>query len=193
MGKRTSDFMAFAAILGGAGLGLGVTGLFAQSRADRVPHSDDSSVRVRVLRHAVIVEPGRIADARAKVYIARAEAYVVRHALIDEMERPQLAVIPEAGTRRFRMRTRIRTNVSGRNQLERLRAQVEELVREAEELGEIKELSEALEGLEALEDRDLEEVLRTGILGRDEDQRRRRRRRRPHRATDATDSDAPGN
>ena len=27
MGKRTSDFMAFAAILGGAGLGLGVTGL----------------------------------------------------------------------------------------------------------------------------------------------------------------------
>ncbi len=193
MGKRTSDFMAFAAILGGAGLGLGVTGLFAQSRADRVPHSDDSSVRVRVLRHAVIVEPGRIAEARAEVYIARAEAYVVRHALIDEMERRQIAVIPEARTRGFRMRTRIRTNVSGGNQLERLRAQVEELVREAEELGEIKELSEALEGLEALEDRDLEEVLRTEILGRDEDQQRRRRRRHPHRATDATDSDAPGN
>ncbi len=186
MGKRTSDFMAFAAILGGAGLGLGVTSLFAQSQADRVLHSDDSSVRVRVLRHAVIVEPGRIADARA-------EAYVVRHALIERMEGHQIAVIPEAETRMFRMRTRVRTNASVRNQLERLRAQVEELRREAGELGEIKELSEALEKLEALRDRQSGEVLRIEILRNDEDRKRRRRRRPPHRATDATDSDAPGN
>ena len=189
MGKRTSDFMAFAAILGGAGLGLGVTGLFAQSRADRVPHSDDSTVRVRVLRHALIVEPGRIAEARA-------EAYVVRHALIDEMERRQIAVIPEARTRRFRMRTRIRTNVSGRNQLERLRAQVEELQREAGDLDELKGLYEALEGLEVLEDLDLGQSLRLDILGSDDDERHRRRRRRgrrPRTALEAPDSDAPRN
>jgi hypothetical protein len=193
MGKRTSDFMAFAAILGGAGLGLGVTSLFAQSRAYRVPHSDDSSVRVRVLRHAVIVEPGRIADARAEAYIARAEAYVVRHALIERIEGHQIAVIPEAETRMFRMRTRVRTTVSVRNQLERLRAQVEELRREAGEVGEIMELSEALEKLEALEDRHSGEVLRIEILRNDEDRKRRRRRRPPHRVTEATDFDGPGN
>ena len=54
MGKRTSDFMALAAILGGAGLGLGLTSLlYVESRVDRVPQADDSSVVVHVV-------PGRV-------------------------------------------------------------------------------------------------------------------------------------
>ena len=81
MGKRTSDFMALAAILGGAGLGLGLTSLLAQSRADGVSHADDFSVSpgvpgkgsyirirggksldVEILRRSIELVPGRIAD-----------------------------------------------------------------------------------------------------------------------------------
>ena len=42
MRKRTSDFMALAAILGGAGLGLGLTSLYARSAP--VAQVDDASV-----------------------------------------------------------------------------------------------------------------------------------------------------
>jgi len=44
MGKRTSDFMALAAIFGGAGLGLGLTSLVA-----RTAQVDDVSVEVHVV------------------------------------------------------------------------------------------------------------------------------------------------
>lgn len=208
MGIRTSDFMAFAAILGGAGLGLGLTSLFAQSGGDRGSHVDDSSMRFEILRRDFVVEPGRIADSFE-------DGQVVRHALIVGMKGS--VVTPEATTRRFRMRTRMGPNGFDRMQLdrllaqvekfrrvereikgldgerlERLRTQVEELELEARELGDFEALFEALEGIESLEDLDLE--LTIDVRRDDEDQRRRRRRRRPpRRAADVPDSDASGN
>lgn len=153
MGKRTSDFMALAAIVSGAALGLGLTNLYAQSRADRVPDVDDSSVRIRVLRRNMVVEPRRIHDSFA-------DAPVVRHALIE----PRQITVGYAEALA--------------PQLERLRTQVEQLQLQARETGDIEALLEALEGLEALEDLDLEQDLTIDILLGDEDQRRRRRRPR---------------
>ena len=60
MGKRTSDLLALTAILGGAGLGLGLTSLFARTPADRAPQPDESSVRVDILRRSIVVEPSTI-------------------------------------------------------------------------------------------------------------------------------------
>ncbi len=160
MGKRTSDFMALAAIVSGAALGLGLTNLYAQSRADRVPDVDDSSVRIRVLRRNMVVEPRRIHDSFA-------DAPVVRHALIE----PRQITVGYAEALA--------------PQLERLRTQVEQLQLQARETGDIEALLEALEGLEALEDLDLEQDMTIDILLGDEDQRRRkRRRRRPRWATE---------
>lgn len=208
MGKRTSDFMAFAAILGGAGLGLGLTSLYAESGGNRRSQTDDASMRFEILRQNIVVEPGRIAETLE-------EGQVVRHAIIVGMKGRD--VTPEAATRRFRMRTRMGPNGFDRMQLdrllaqveefrrvereikgldgerlERLRAQVEELELEARELGDFEALFEALEGIESLEDLDLD--LTIDVRRDDEDQRRRRRRRRPpRRAADVPDSDASGN
>ena len=165
MGKRTSDFMALVAILGGAGLGLGLTSVYAQSRTERVPDADDSSVRVRVLRRSIIVEPGRIANSSA-------DANVVRHALIVEQAPTRVMEGSVAPSRR--MRSRVRTSRWVLRELERLRAQVEELRREAGELDELKELAEALEAVEALEDLDLGQNLTIDIFRSDDDERRRR-------------------
>ena len=51
MGKRTSDFVALAAILGGASLGIGLTSLFA--RAAPVAQVDDVSVEVHFVKGRV--------------------------------------------------------------------------------------------------------------------------------------------
>ena len=51
MGRRTSDFVALATILGGAGLGIGLTSLFA--RTAPVPQVDDVSVEVRFMKGLV--------------------------------------------------------------------------------------------------------------------------------------------
>ena len=186
MGKRTSDFMALAAILGGAGLGLGLTSLlYVESRVDRVPQADDSSVSRRAPGAGSYIRyrGGRSLDVE-----------VVRHALIVEMDRSKIGVTPEGTAPRFRMRTRVRANGLDRAQLERLRAQVEELRREAGELDELKELAEALEAVEALEDLDLGQNLTIDIFRSDDDERRRRRRgRRPRWAAEGPGSDAPGN
>ena len=168
MGKRTSDFVALAAIVSGAALGLGLTNLYAQGRADRVPNVDDSSVRVRVLRRNMVVEPGRIHDSFA-------DAPVVRHALIE----PRQITVGYAEALA--------------PQLERLRTQVEELQLQAQETGDIEALLEALQGLEAIEDLDLEQDLTIDILLGDQDQRRRRRRRRPRRAADGLPRNPSGN
>ena len=53
MGKRTSDFVALAAILGGAGLGFGLTSLFAG--AAPMAQVDDVSVEVHVMQRRAIV------------------------------------------------------------------------------------------------------------------------------------------
>ncbi len=51
MGRRTSDFVALATILGGAGLGIGFTSLFA--RTAPVAQVDDVSVEVRFMKGLV--------------------------------------------------------------------------------------------------------------------------------------------
>ena len=170
MGKRPSDFMALAAIVSGAGLGLGLTNLYAHGRADREPYSDDASVNIRVPRHRIVVEPRRIDDSCA-------DAQVVRHAVIVQPRRITDVHAPEAMAPR----------------LERLRTQVRELRLQAREMGDVEGLLEALEGVEALEDVDMERDLTIDILRGDEDQRRRRRRRRPHRAAEVPDSDPSRN
>jgi hypothetical protein len=180
MGKRTSDIMAFAAILGGAGLGLGLTSLYAENAGHRRSQADDASMRFEILRRNIVVERGRIAETLE-------DGQVVRHAIILGMKGRD--VTREAPARRFRMRTRVGPNGE---RLERLRAQVEELELEAREMADFEALFEALEGVESLEDLDLDMTI---DMRRDaEDQRRKRRRRRPpRRAADVPDSDGSGN
>ncbi len=47
MGKRTLDFLALAAVVSGAGLGIGLTGLAL--RQAEAPNQDESSMTVQVL------------------------------------------------------------------------------------------------------------------------------------------------
>ena len=61
MGNRTSDFIALAAILGGAGLGLGLTSLVAGTAT--VARADDASVEVHVVPSRVLVRDGSGAPA----------------------------------------------------------------------------------------------------------------------------------
>jgi hypothetical protein len=197
--------MAFAAILGGAGLGLGLTSLYAENAGNRRSQADDASMRFEILRRNIVVERGRIAETLE-------DGQVVRHAIIVGMKGRD--VTREATARRFRMRTRVGPNGFDRTQLdrllaqaeelrrieqefkgqdgerlERLRAQVEELELEAREMADFEALFEAFEGVESLEDLDLTIEMRQD----EEDQRRRRRRRPPRRAADVPDSDGSGN
>jgi hypothetical protein len=163
--------MALAAILGGAGLGLGLTSLYAQSRADRVAHADDSSIEVRLLRRNIIVRARQVEESPAR-------AQVVHHALIVESDRSGIA---NEVTPSFRLRTRVRRSRSerGRQQLGTLRGQVEDIRLEAREMVELKErLFEVLTEVEALEDLDLDEIVTIELRRDDDDERRRRRRRR---------------
>ena len=58
MDKRTSDFLALAAILGGAGLGLGLTSFYARSAP--VAQVDDASLEVRVVPGRPLVRHGSV-------------------------------------------------------------------------------------------------------------------------------------
>ena len=55
MGKRTSDFVALAAIVGGGGLGFGLTSLFAGAAPEVQVH--DTSVEIRVVPGRVLIRP----------------------------------------------------------------------------------------------------------------------------------------
>ena len=61
MGKRTSDFVALATVLGGVGVGFGLTSLFARSapmaQVDDVS-VQDVSVKVRIVPGRVLVRDG---------------------------------------------------------------------------------------------------------------------------------------
>ena len=185
MRKRTSDFMALAAILGGAGLGLGLTSLYARSAP--VAQVDDASVEVRVLPGRVLVRDG--SGASTIYFRSRARS---NRPVWEPLER--LGVNVEEARERAADLAREQRNIEleglrrveraikgfDREQVERLRAQIEELRLEAREMADFEALFEALEGVEALEDLDLERL--TNDMRRDEeDQRRRRRRRRPGR------------
>ena len=136
MGNRASDFMALAAILGGAGLGLGLTSLVA--RTATVARADDASVEVHVVPGRVLVRDGSGAPA---TYF-RSRARLRRRWAPPE----RLRVYEEAQWRFGRDRVdRLRSNVEleklrrvqqeiegfDREQVERLRVQVEELRLEA--------------------------------------------------------------
>ena len=168
MGKRTSDFMAIAAIFGGAGLGLGLSGLFGAIPADRAPNADDSSIEVRVLRRNIIMGPRQVDESTTG-------APVVHRALIVESDRSGAAPY-------FRLRTQTRRSRSERQQWGTLRGEVEDIRLEAREMVELKKrLFEALSEVEALEDLDVGENVTIEIRRDGDDKRRkRRRRRRPH-------------
>jgi len=55
MGKRTSDLVALAAIVGGGGLGFGLTSLFAGAAPEVQVH--DTSVEIRVVPGRVLIRP----------------------------------------------------------------------------------------------------------------------------------------
>ena len=157
MGKRTSDFVAFATILGGVGVGFGVMSLFAGSapvRVDKVS-ADDVSVEVRVVPGRVLVRDG---SATSTIYFRRrVEANRVD---VEELRRRELREMRDVREMELVERVEWETLVS---ELEEARV---ELTLEAKELYE-----EALEELDCLE---------AAVRGdEDEDQRRRRRRRRP--------------
>ena len=74
MGKRTSDFLALVAIVGGGGLGFGLTSLFARAAPEVQVH--DTSVEIRVVPGRVLVGPstiylGRVAEAYASPKVLR--------------------------------------------------------------------------------------------------------------------------
>ena len=166
MGKRTSDFLALAAILSGAGVGLGLTSLRAENQPNTVRESDESSVRVEV-RHRVRVEPGQIvvstsprASRPSPEFERMLDVYVLRRTRDNvEVERQRLQ--------------RIRVDVEDLR-----RYQLEELQSRVRALSESEALAELLEGVESLEDLDLEESLTADFQRDGEDQRRKRRRRR---------------
>lgn len=71
MGKRTSDYVALAAIFGGVGLGYGLTNLFAQSRTDDLAGAGDASVDIHVMQSRIIL--GEVPGA-ATIYFRRTRA-----------------------------------------------------------------------------------------------------------------------
>ena len=177
MGKRTSDFVALATVLGGVGVGFGLTSLFARSAPvalldDVSVH--DVSVKVRIVPGRVLVRDGY---ATSSIYFRNAAGVYFMSEVKERQE-----------------------------ELRREEVRQQELLREAQASYEAMEVAlkelEALEnlkegaGLSALfEDMDLARYSAMSILGgnvlerlelsvgpsedEDEDQRRRRRRRRP--------------
>ena len=189
MGNRTSDFVALATIVGGAGLGFGLTSLFAGAAPE--VQVNDTSVEIRVVPGRVLMGPS------STIHLGRPGAYASSKGFRFTMDR-----------RRAEMRSEMR---SDREDVERLTAEAEKLLREALEEGDFSTvLSEALEGLDAIEiigDLDLRvdgttiEILRGNGLerievraGSDEDEDdRRRRRRRPREEAEIRASGASGN
>ena len=188
MGKRTSDFVALAAIVGGGGLGFGLTSLFARAAPEVQVH--DTSVEIRVVPGRVLMGPS------STIHLGRAGAFPSSKGFRVTMDR-----------RRAEMR-------SDRQDVERLTAEAEKLLREALEESEFSAVvvSEALERLDAIEiigDLDLRvdgttiEILRGNGLerievrarsnGDDDDRRRKRRRRRPREEAEVRASSGSGN
>ena len=176
MDKRTSDFLSFTAIVGGAGLGLGLTSLFFVSSAPNIVHKENVSVEVRVstekpsTEHFAVILTGEhdYRPVRTEVLRFRTD--------LDELERMRGNLVWGDTQMIFEI------NEKYQGALDEYREALEGFGFEA---------LEGLEGLKALEGLDGLQSLRFQILDRDEDEdkRRRRRRRRPSRET----PDASGN
>ena len=190
MGKRTSDFIALASIVGGAGLGLGLTSLLVENA---VPDAADSSVRIRVVRPSIVERERRLnasADERVvhEALIvppgqAKAELFYSREKMgfdREELER----VMAQGGA--------LRLDILNGGDLEGLYEALENL--KALENLEGLEALEALGQLDALEGLDLGSDLTIDIVrSYDDERRRRRRRRRPRAAAEIPSFDTPGN
>jgi hypothetical protein len=188
MGKRTSDALAIVAILSGAGLGLGLTGLAFDGVADTALDSD-SSMRIQIVRHGM---DGIDGDVTVRASHRAPNAYMMRR-------------MRESGRDRARMdRLMIRSdelllNARGMEELDaeeikRLETQTEALRTQIGQL-ELSEIAAMLQSgkLEAmLEDLGLES-LSIDVRRDGEDQKRRRRRRRPRRVVDVPGVDVSAN
>ncbi len=181
MGKMTSDFVALAVIFGGAGLGYGLTSLFAERtpvaqqeetsvEIQVVRQADEQSVSARVLPYAVIVTGEQGYPSRFRARIGRPGA---------DQERMEWRRAEMEELRRRSGQVTIDIQELYESALEEYKVALEGL--EGLEGLEALESLEGLESLKGLEDLDLGQYLTFEILQRDEDedQRRRRRRRRP--------------
>ena len=164
MGKRTSDFMALATVLGGVGVGFGLTSLFARNAP--VALVDDVSVKVRIVPGRVLVRDGYVTSSiyfrgrpgpKGPTWSPSGEVVYMQDfqfELQEEARRLELQVREIEGADRADLAMRL--------------AQMAELQKEFEY--EARELYE-----ETLEELDCLEAAAQG----DEDEDQRRRRRRP--------------
>ena len=95
MGKRTSDFVALATVLGGVGVGFGLTSLFARNAP--VALVDDVSVEVRIVPGRVLVRDGYAAST---IYFRRAgelrvEVVDIQREVREEARRREVREIQE--------------------------------------------------------------------------------------------------
>lgn len=173
MGKRTSDFVALATVLGGVGVGFGLTSLFARSAPVALVDDvsvHDVSVKVRIVPSRVLVRDGRVISTiyfrgrpgpKGPTWSPSGEVVYMQmqdfqFELQEEARRLELQVREIEGADRADLAMRL--------------GQMAELQKEFEY--EARELYE-----ETLEELDCLEAAAQG--DEDEDQRRRRRRRRP--------------
>ena len=79
MGVRSSDIMAFTAILAGAGAGYGLTNLYAHSQQDEAPEVTEltTAVEMEVPRVDVEVEPVRVDVETFRVRVEHSPTVVV--------------------------------------------------------------------------------------------------------------------
>ncbi len=183
MGKRTSDFMALAAIVGGAGLGLGLTSLYSNTAP--MARMDNASVEVHIVPGRALGREGSLA--RTMYFRSR-----VRESGPDRAQFERIRVFEDDALRIQGMIESL-----DRERLDQFLAQAGELRRATGELelGELKVLLESVEGLESLENLELGEnptieIIRSEIEA--DALKRRRRGRRPREAAGVPDSEEPG-
>lgn len=194
MGKRTSDALAIAAILTGAGLGLGLTSRAVEGVADTARDSD-SSMRIQIVRPHMDGVRGNVrvrSDVTVRDSYRGPEVYMMRRMRenVRDRERMDRLMIQSDEL----LLTAKGMNGFDEEGLERLEAQTEALRIQIGEM-ELSEIEAMLESgkLEAmLEDLGLENLSVDVRLDGD-DQRRRRGRRGPRRAVDVPGVDATTN
>ena len=170
MGKRTSDFVALATVLGGVGVGFGLTSLFARSAPVALVDDvsvHDVSVKVRIVPGRVSAGDGRVIYFRGRPGPKGPTWSPSGEVVYMQMQDFQFELQEEA--RRLELQVR-EIEGADRADLAMRLAQMAELQKEFEyEVWEVYE--------ESLKELDCLEAAAQG--DEDEDQRRRRRRRRP--------------
>ena len=168
MGKRTSDFVALATVLGGVGVGFGLTSLFARSAPVALVDDvsvHDVSVKVRIVPGRVSAGDGRVIYFRGRPGPKGPTWSPSGEVVYTLMQDFQFELQEEA--RRLELQVR-EIEGADRADLAMRLAQMAELQKEFEyEVWEVYE--ESLKELDCLE----------AAAQGDEDEDQRRRRRRP--------------